>query len=167
MLMLRQKPMLPTPQFKARLINVVLATDMANHFDILSKFKSTFMGSAVDATDEERMQPNMELILQMVIKCADLGHCTMMRKTHLFWSKCLEEEFFLQGDQEKATGTKPSELSPLTDRDQLGERREHVFLGHTAKALSLTVKQLCSPVWSICIGAMSEHCRSAVKACHE
>jgi len=120
MLMLRQKPMLPTPQFKARLINVVLATDMANHFDILSKFKSTFMGSAVDATDEERMQPNMELILQMVIKCADLGHCTMMRKTHLFWSKCLEEEFFLQGDQEKATGTKPSELSPLTDRDQLG-----------------------------------------------
>mmetsp|Transcript_38055 Transcript_38055/g.96311 ORF Transcript_38055/g.96311 Transcript_38055/m.96311 type:complete len:570 (+) Transcript_38055:704-2413(+) len=107
-------------KFKARLINVVLATDMANHFDILSKFKSTFMGSAVDATDEERMQPNMELILQMVIKCADLGHCTMMRKTHLFWSKCLEEEFFLQGDQEKATGTKPSELSPLTDRDQLG-----------------------------------------------
>jgi len=106
--------------FKSRLINVVLATDMANHFDILSKFKSTFMGVTADAPAEQRLAPHMELILQMVIKCADLGHCTMMRRTHLFWSKSLEAEFFAQGDLEKADGAKPSELSPLTDRDQPG-----------------------------------------------
>eukprot|EP00873_Tetraselmis_striata_P042788 jgi/Tetstr1/463052/TSEL_007990.t1 len=107
-------------KFKTRLINVVLATDMANHFDILSKFKSTLMGVTLDVSDEKHMAPHMELILQMVIKCADLGHCTMMRKTHMFWSKSLEEEFFLQGDADKAGGATSSELSPLTDRDKPG-----------------------------------------------
>jgi len=107
-------------KFKTRLINVVLATDMANHFDILSKFKSTLMGVTLDVSDEKQMEPHMELILQMVIKCADLGHCTMMRKTHMFWSKSLEEEFFLQGDADKAGGATSSELSPLTDRDKPG-----------------------------------------------
>lgn len=113
---------------------MVLATDMANHFDILSKFKSTFMGVTADAPAEQRLAPHMELILQMVIKCADLGHCTMMRRTHLFWSKSLEAEFFAQGDLEKADGAKPSELSPLTDRDQPGKRCVAVLRSGRARA---------------------------------
>ena len=36
------------------------------------------------------------LALQMVLKCADIGHLTVDPKTHKQWAFLLEEEFFRQ-----------------------------------------------------------------------
>ena len=36
------------------------------------------------------------LLVQMVLKCADIGHLAVAPKTHKRWALLLEEEFFRQ-----------------------------------------------------------------------
>ncbi|KAF5828637.1 hypothetical protein DUNSADRAFT_17295 [Dunaliella salina] len=54
------------------------------------------------------------LLLQVALKCADLGHMAESWDVHLRWVSKLQEEFFQQGDQEKALDLP---VSPLCDRD--------------------------------------------------
>jgi hypothetical protein len=54
---------------------------------------------------------------QMAIKAADLGHLCDPTPTHLRWVAALEEEFFKQGDAEKAQGLP---VTPLFDRTKPG-----------------------------------------------
>jgi hypothetical protein len=103
------------------IIEMVLATDMANHFDLISKFNARF--TVVEPNSEayqETVAANLILVLQMSIKLADLGGCASRLSTHLFWVKCLEQEFFKQGDLERESGVP---CSPLMDRHGPGECR--------------------------------------------
>eukprot|EP00193_Tetraselmis_chui_P014243 CAMPEP_0177786132 /NCGR_PEP_ID=MMETSP0491_2-20121128/20751_1 /TAXON_ID=63592 /ORGANISM="Tetraselmis chuii, Strain PLY429" /LENGTH=1294 /DNA_ID=CAMNT_0019307305 /DNA_START=95 /DNA_END=3979 /DNA_ORIENTATION=+ len=103
-------------KFKSVLINIVLATDMGQHFDLLSKFSTKMSG--VEPQHEgytATVDANLVLVLQVAMKAADLGHCVSRLPTHYYWSKCLEQEFFAQGDRERAVGIFP--LSPLMNRD--------------------------------------------------
>ena len=52
-------------------------------------------------------------LLQMALKCADLGHLAREEAVHREWVRRLEEEMFRQGDLEKARGYP---VSPLMDR---------------------------------------------------
>merc|ERR1712232_1296033 len=54
------------------------------------------------------------LALQIALKCADLGHLATDWDAHCEWVSRLEEEFFLQGDQERLLGFE--EVSFLMDR---------------------------------------------------
>lgn len=55
--------------------------------------------------------------VQMVLKCADIGHLAAAVNTHKRWAYQLEEEFFRQGDQEMQAGLS---ISPLMDRSHSG-----------------------------------------------
>ena len=110
-------------QFKTLLIKIVLATDMSNHFEIVATFQQKFSGLSDD--NDEDSQPsrktiadNSALIIQMIVKAADLGHCYARVEQHLYWSKCLEDEFFKQGDSER---TLDIAISPLMDRNKPGD----------------------------------------------
>jgi len=103
-------------KFKSVIINIVLATDMGQHFDLLAKFSTKMSG--VEPQHEgyaSTVDANLVLVLQVAMKAADLGHCVSRLPTHYYWSKCLEQEFFAQGDRERAVGIFP--LSPLMNRD--------------------------------------------------
>ncbi|KAG2484564.1 hypothetical protein HYH03_016610 [Edaphochlamys debaryana] len=63
------------------------------------------------------------LTLQMCLKAADLGHLGSELEVHKRWLAALEEEFFLQGDREKALGLP---ISPLFDRSKQGASKSQV-----------------------------------------
>jgi hypothetical protein len=61
------------------------------------------------------------LLLQMAMKCADLGHLALSRNVHERWVDSLEAEFFAQGDKETAASLP---VSFLMDRNQPGCSKE-------------------------------------------
>ncbi|DBA66901.1 TPA: hypothetical protein ACH3X2_002024 [Trebouxia sp. C0005] len=108
-------------------ITQILGTDMKKHFDILSRFQAAFKRPAVHSAHQQTPHQSLEwdkvkpedktLVHQLVIKCADIGHLAADHNTHKRWSYKLEEEFFRQGDRERALGLP---ISPLMNRDQAG-----------------------------------------------
>ncbi|KAL3145886.1 putative 3',5'-cyclic phosphodiesterase pde-3 [Trebouxia sp. C0009 RCD-2024] len=54
---------------------------------------------------------------KMLVKCADIGHLAAAPRIHKRWATLLEDEFFIQGDKEKAAGLP---VSPLMDRSMKG-----------------------------------------------
>merc|ERR1712232_819649 len=74
--------------------------------------QSPYMPTSVQATTSA---------LQIMLKCADLGHLALKWDAHLEWVDRLEAEFFAQGDMEKALEF--PEISFLMDRDRPGVSR--------------------------------------------
>jgi hypothetical protein len=86
---------------------------------------------AAQAT-EEAAAPHVDeaeriIMLQMSLKCADLGHICSPLPVHLKWVAALEEEMFRQGDREKEIGLPPS---PLCDRLKSGIQQSQVGNAH-------------------------------------
>eukprot|EP00359_Climacostomum_virens_P006720 CAMPEP_0204911428 /NCGR_PEP_ID=MMETSP1397-20131031/9778_1 /ASSEMBLY_ACC=CAM_ASM_000891 /TAXON_ID=49980 /ORGANISM="Climacostomum Climacostomum virens, Strain Stock W-24" /LENGTH=625 /DNA_ID=CAMNT_0052081979 /DNA_START=195 /DNA_END=2068 /DNA_ORIENTATION=+ len=83
------------------IISMILATDMGKHFELLSKFRARHSsGNEIDLENEEdRFQ-----VLNLGIKCADLGHSCKKPDLHQRWTNLIVEELFTQGDIEKARG---------------------------------------------------------------
>ena len=97
--------------FRKLVIELVLATDMGNHFEILSVFKTKIMGKELDAEDDECKT----LILRMAMKAADVSNPAKSMKTHDVWTDRYVEETYRQGDQERALGLP---ISPFMDRER-------------------------------------------------
>lgn len=49
-------------------------------------------------------------MLQMALKCADIGHLALPEKLHMLWVEKLQQEFFFQGDRERKAGMSVSAL---------------------------------------------------------
>ncbi|KAG2485174.1 hypothetical protein HYH03_016064 [Edaphochlamys debaryana] len=147
--------------FRKQVIDMILATDMKQHFSLISQFNTVhrlaaFSAGPVEATvpsarnmttsgpqvylsDAGRVSAsNIELqvaapqpvdenekllSLQLAMKAADLGHLGEQLEVHKKWLAGLEEEFFRQGDKEKALGLP---ISPLFDRAKQGVSKSQV-----------------------------------------
>lgn len=83
------------------IISMILATDMGKHFELLSRFRARISsGTEIDIENEDdRLQ-----VLNLGIKCADLGHSCKRADLHERWTNLIVEELFTQGDIEKARG---------------------------------------------------------------
>ncbi|KAG2486853.1 hypothetical protein HYH03_014536 [Edaphochlamys debaryana] len=75
-------------------------------------------GPPTPVDDAERL-----LSLQLALKVADIGHLGSELGVHKRWLAALEEEFFRQGDREKALGLP---ISPLFDRSKTGVSKSQV-----------------------------------------
>mmetsp|Transcript_23162 Transcript_23162/g.32058 ORF Transcript_23162/g.32058 Transcript_23162/m.32058 type:complete len:472 (+) Transcript_23162:263-1678(+) len=118
------------------IIPMVLHTDMAEHFGVISHFcqkitKPEFQRMSSGSTSSAfnmlhglrtkssfvPLRPDQRvLLLQMAIKVSDLGHTTLRQAEHITWVEALQAEFFLQGDVERERGMP---LSPLSDREKI------------------------------------------------
>jgi len=103
-------------------IDLVLGTDMADSSRIIQS-----LSEALDRTTPGQYEPatakDATVLLQVTMKCADLGHMALDWRPHVRWVKRVEEEFFAQGDQERALGLP---ISFLMDRYKPGPSQTQV-----------------------------------------
>lgn len=97
------------------MIEMVLATDMKQHFAIHSMFQAKMQLGAgsggggpgsrpVSGSSGSKPEPMPRVLdddvktlsIQLALKCADLGHLSSPRDVHRKWVQHLEEEFFRQ-----------------------------------------------------------------------
>ncbi|XP_017494478.1 PREDICTED: cAMP-specific 3',5'-cyclic phosphodiesterase 4B-like, partial [Rhagoletis zephyria] len=126
-------------------IDMVLATDMSKHMSLLADLKTMVetkkvAGSGVLFLDNytERIQ-----VLQNMLHCADLSNPT--KRLHLYqkWCSLLMEEFFQQGDKERAQGL---EISPMCDRTNATIEKSQVgFIDYIVHPLWETWADLVHP----------------------
>ncbi|KAJ3115131.1 High affinity cAMP-specific 3',5'-cyclic phosphodiesterase 7A [Phlyctochytrium bullatum] len=81
-------------------VSMVLATDMAMHFDWIGKFKNKLTGNGFNFENRQ----DRKLILNIAIKCADVNNPTKPNEACRVWTDLICEEFFRQGDEEKRLG---------------------------------------------------------------
>jgi cAMP-specific phosphodiesterase 4/high affinity cAMP-specific and IBMX-insensitive 3',5'-cyclic phosphodiesterase 8 len=102
--------------FRNQVMSMVLHTDMQQHFPLITRFK-TRMGTGAMGRSVRRWlrdEADATLVLQMVLKVADMSHLTYDFDLHRSWVERLQEEMFRQGDDELALGLPPSALCDRT-----------------------------------------------------
>ena len=92
------------------IITLILATDMAQHGNIMSKFKQ-----CTESFNYEDANHRL-LLLQMLIKCSDISNEVRPKHISEPWVDRLLEEFFSQSDKEKAEGLP---TAPFMDRQKV------------------------------------------------
>ncbi|KPM02240.1 calcium/calmodulin-dependent 3',5'-cyclic nucleotide phosphodiesterase 1C-like protein [Sarcoptes scabiei] len=126
-------------------IDMVLATDMSKHMSLLADLKTMVetkkvAGSGVLFLDNytERIQ-----VLQNMLHCADLSNPTKKLDLYQQWCSLLMEEFFQQGDKERAMGL---EISPMCDRNNATIEKSQVgFIDYIVHPLWETWADLVHP----------------------
>ncbi|RAW42234.1 hypothetical protein PC110_g1561 [Phytophthora cactorum] len=99
------------------IIQMVLATDMAKHFEDVALFKTNILSAALD--EDAVLVKNVgdkKLLLKMILHTCDVSNPAKERETMLRWTDRVVEEFFVQGDMEKQLGLP---VSPFMDRDTI------------------------------------------------
>ncbi|GMH70338.1 hypothetical protein TL16_g05386 [Triparma laevis f. inornata] len=97
---------IPDPELKklrTRLIDLILDTDAKNHFILMTRFKHGL----------EMKQLSRGLLSSMILHIADVSNPTRPGGISMKWAFAVQEEFFRQGDKEKALGMS---VSPFMDR---------------------------------------------------
>jgi 3'5'-cyclic nucleotide phosphodiesterase len=117
------------------MIEMILATDVSHHFEILGKFRTRAITlSNIDIENfEDRTQ-----VLSMGLKCSDLGHSAKETELHEKWTKLVCEEFFNQGDLEKQRG---QNVSMYCDRHNTD----------IPKSQAGFLKNICLPLYEVWI----------------
>lgn len=112
----------PYREIRKAIIEMVLSTDLSMHLQLVGNLKALLLQNdpaalpppgANGAGGPGKLVTDPMMIMKVVIKCADIGHAAKERKLHVIWSSLIIEEFFLQGDNERANN---SDISPFMDR---------------------------------------------------
>ena len=103
-------------ELRETIVTMVLATDMAQHFDLLAKFKGKLTANGFDPKDRK----DRLLLLQIAIKCADISNPTKKEKACVAWAQRVMEEFYKQGDEERRRGMP---VSAFMDRNKPAEAK--------------------------------------------
>lgn len=90
------------------IVNTVLGTDNAVHFEHLNKFKARKVADDFDPAGVDKLD-----LLTLILHSADLSNPTRPLKYSIAWSMRVLDEFFLQGDKERELGLP---ISNLCDR---------------------------------------------------
>eukprot|EP01105_Mastigella_eilhardi_P017326 TRINITY_DN3985_c0_g1_i1.p1 TRINITY_DN3985_c0_g1~~TRINITY_DN3985_c0_g1_i1.p1 ORF type:complete len:805 (+),score=193.69 TRINITY_DN3985_c0_g1_i1:347-2416(+) len=118
---------------RKRVIQLVLATDLSMHFSFVANLKNRLAVSFSPTTNDE----DMTILLRTIIKCADLSNPARPEKVSRYWTAAVTEEFFQQGDEERARGMT---ISAFMDRTQPRTQRCQV----------LFIDNVVMQLWRLC-----------------
>ncbi|KAH3760930.1 3'5'-cyclic nucleotide phosphodiesterase [Pelomyxa schiedti] len=140
---------------RSLVINLVLSTDMAQHFEIISKFKTILEDPKRDMMQNKEHRTQL---LCVAIKTADISNVMRPHKPMMYWVSQLTQEFYNQGDQEKALGVP---VSPFTDRSEGVTKLSKLqtnFINIIAEPLLTTFSAACpTPLMIQCIKSNNEY----------
>ncbi|KAJ3276069.1 hypothetical protein HDV01_006239 [Terramyces sp. JEL0728] len=92
------------------IIGCILATDMGRHAECIAKLKEVAPNFKIDDPIQRT------LLIQTILKCADISNEVRPSKVSEPWVDCLLEEFFAQSDKEKEEHLP---FAPFMDRDKV------------------------------------------------
>jgi len=108
---------------KKRIVETILNTDMAmmkklredfqTHLNKFSKEGKLQLGSIIDNTNEQTVEYSKQIVSNVVMHSCDISTSLRGFETSVKWADLLFEEFFNQGDCEKAHSL---EISMMCDR---------------------------------------------------
>lgn len=112
-------PSPPVTSLRRRIVEIVLATDMAVH-----KKQVDEMVRLVER-NVNRQEIDKRTLEQYIVHTADVGHPFRPVPQHHEWARRVNEEFLAQGDREKELGFTPIEMfdrdkAPPLPKNQLG-----------------------------------------------
>mmetsp|Transcript_10627 Transcript_10627/g.19706 ORF Transcript_10627/g.19706 Transcript_10627/m.19706 type:complete len:1016 (+) Transcript_10627:190-3237(+) len=127
---------------RAQIIEYILATDMSEHFEIISKFRAKRETPDFSTANES----DRRFLARMCIKAGDIGHSALPWELHNRWTVLVTQEFFQQGDDERALGLP---ISALCDRENVGDvaRSQKGFLEFVCKPLFEEIAFFQAPAW--------------------
>lgn len=108
---------------RRRMIDAILATDMATHTKNINQIKSKTEAYKIrDGENLERLQnedlsklyENQQMVLSFCLHCADISNPAKPFVVYRKWVSLIFEEFFEQGDREKEEGLP---ITVLCDRE--------------------------------------------------
>jgi hypothetical protein len=108
---------------RRRMIECILATDMANHVKHLNSFKNKLESYDIDngrnveklfSMDLAKSFENQQVILNWCVHTCDVSNPAKPTKVYDEWVSRVFMEFFTQGDEERKAGLA---ISPLCDRN--------------------------------------------------
>ncbi|KAJ3234543.1 cAMP-specific 3',5'-cyclic phosphodiesterase 4D [Chytriomyces hyalinus] len=106
---------LPRAEFKnirETVIEMVLATDLSQHFGLLASFKNKI----AQTFDPKESREDRVILLKILMKCADVSNPTKEWPIYYPWCERVQEEFMRQGDLEKSLNLP---VSPFMDRENI------------------------------------------------
>ncbi|XP_075788987.1 3',5'-cyclic-AMP phosphodiesterase 4D isoform X8 [Pelodiscus sinensis] len=126
-------------------IDIVLATDMSKHMNLLADLKTMVETKKVTSSGvllldnySDRIQ-----VLQNMVHCADLSNPTKPLQLYRQWTDRIMEEFFRQGDRERERGM---EISPMCDKHNASVEKSQVgFIDYIVHPLWETWADLVHP----------------------
>ncbi|XP_068195935.1 3',5'-cyclic-AMP phosphodiesterase 4C isoform X2 [Antennarius striatus] len=126
-------------------IDMVLATDMSKHMNLLADLKTmvetrkvTSLGVLLLDNYSDRIQ-----VLQNMVHCADLSNPTKPLELYRQWTDRIMVEFFTQGDRERDKGM---EISPMCDKKNASIEKNQVgFIDYIVHPLWETWADLVHP----------------------
>ncbi|XP_019901169.1 cAMP-specific 3',5'-cyclic phosphodiesterase 4C isoform X3 [Esox lucius] len=126
-------------------IDMVLATDMSKHMNLLADLKTmvetkkvTSLGVLLLDNYGDRIQ-----VLQNMVHCADLSNPTKPLELYRQWTDRIMVEFFTQGDRERDKGM---EVSPMCDKHNASVEKNQVgFIDYIVHPLWETWADLVHP----------------------
>uniref|UniRef100_A0A3Q2YHZ0 Phosphodiesterase n=1 Tax=Hippocampus comes TaxID=109280 RepID=A0A3Q2YHZ0_HIPCM len=126
-------------------IDMVLATDMSKHMNLLADLKTmvetkkvTSLGVLLLDNYSDRIQ-----VLQNMVHCADLSNPTKPLELYRQWTDRIMVEFFTQGDRERNKGM---EISPMCDKHNASIEKTQVgFIDYIVHPLWETWADLVHP----------------------
>eukprot|EP01080_Neovahlkampfia_damariscottae_P012744 gene12744-6936_t len=123
-------------EFRKIFIELVLSTDMSQHFTFLSKFKSFSTNKTINEFNElEKLE-----LMKLILKASDVGNVTRPFLVARKWAKLCIREFISQGDLEKKYNLP---LGVLNDRNNLNFPKSQLgFVEYIAGSLFIELVQL-------------------------
>ncbi|XP_077099902.1 3',5'-cyclic-AMP phosphodiesterase 4D-like isoform X1 [Siphateles boraxobius] len=126
-------------------IDIVLATDMSKHMNLLADLKTMVETKKVTSSGvllldnySDRIQ-----VLQNMVHCADLSNPTKPLQLYKQWTDRIMDEFFSQGDRERERGM---EISPMCDKHNASVEKSQVgFIDYIVHPLWETWADLVHP----------------------